>query len=462
MIKYYFTFLTLLLMNILQGSAGQEIKDVELPSTSEESGDIVGVEKITSSVTTTHNLDTTYAIPLAGNAFVTTTPTGSQATITTNGLVNWSNSNGVSSVYFRTKGSGKISISLRAKTSLSSDSSVVKVTVNGSAKNVAINGSTNQDYYVGTLSADTGYQQIDLQGISKTGEYFADISHVIVEGEATSAGLLYSNDPAYYYWSRRGPSCHLKYSIPTSSNTSYYYSEIMVPEGSDNVGSYYMANGFGQGYFGFQVNSDSERRVLFSVWSPYSTDNPNDIPDDYKIILNKKGTDVQTGEFGNEGSGGQSYLRYNWKAGNTYKFLLKGEPDGNGKTDYTAWFYAPEQGEWKLIASFKRPHTSTYLTGFHSFLENFNDKNGYMERDATYQNQWVCTSTGTWHKVNSAVFTVDATYEAKQRIDAIGGTNTDGYFLRNGGFFNEVVPPNTKFDYNNMRGAPAIDFSSLP
>jgi len=30
----------------------------------------------------------------------------------------------------------------------------------------------------------------------------------------------------------------------------------------------------------------------------------------------KKGKDVYTGEFGNEGSGGQSYRKYMWKSGN--------------------------------------------------------------------------------------------------------------------------------------------------
>jgi hypothetical protein len=58
--------------------------------------------------------------------------------------------------------------------------------------------------------------------------------------------------------------------------------------------------------------------------------------------LLKKGKDVHTGEFGNEGSGGQSYLKYNWKAGNTYRFLLKGEPVANNYTNYTAYFFATE------------------------------------------------------------------------------------------------------------------------
>lgn len=108
------------------------------------------------------------------------------------------------------------------------------------------------------------------------------------------------------------------------------------------IGTYFMANGFAEGYFGIQVNSEKERRILFSVWSPFHTDDPKSIPDDQKILLLKKGEGVYTGEFGNEGSGGQSFLRYNWQAETTYKFLLKGEPDGKGNTVYSAWFFAPE------------------------------------------------------------------------------------------------------------------------
>ena len=35
---------------------------------------------------------------------------------------------------------------------------------------------------------------------------------------------------------------------------------------TDPVGSYYMACGFRRGYFGIQVNSPTERRIIFSVW----------------------------------------------------------------------------------------------------------------------------------------------------------------------------------------------------
>ena len=56
-----------------------------------------------------------------------------------------------------------------------------------------------------------------------------------------------------------------------------------------------MANGFGEGYFGIQVNSATQRNVLFSVWSGFDTNNPDEIPAEYTVRLDKKGEDVKTG-----------------------------------------------------------------------------------------------------------------------------------------------------------------------
>ncbi|WP_206537980.1 DUF3472 domain-containing protein [Sphingobacterium deserti] len=307
----------------------------------------------------------------------------------------------------------------------------------------------------------TGYVKLDLQGVSKTGGYYGDVSHLLVSG-IPSEKLLYANDPDYYYWARRGPSCHMGYSIPTNEAVQYYYGELTVPEGQDAVGSYFMSNGFSEGYFGIQVNSDAERRILFSVWSPHVTDNPADIPAHLRVTLNKKGTDVYTGEFGNEGSGGQSFLRYNWTAGTTYKFLLKGHPDNHGATEYTAWMHLPDRGGWCLIASWKRPETSKNLTGFHSFLENFNPDNGHLGRKVLFSNRWVHTVSGKWLPIQSARFTVDATYNARQRIDAIGGVEHNQFYLQNGGFFSTIVEPNSNFSIQPAQAAPVIDFDSLP
>lgn len=397
-------------------------------------------------------IDNIFSIPLVGNAFEIGFSQG-RSTIGKESAVISAENRNPTRVYFKLLGTGKLFINISGKADKSA-------TVEAKFLNKSKSLSFSKTAHVANLGdfeiKAAGYYYVDLLG--KDG--VVDISTINISGSAVEAGVIYCNDPNYYYWARRGPSCHLAYTVPTKENVSYYYNEIVVPKGEDVIGSYYMANGFGEGYFGMQVNSATERRILFSVWSPFHTDNPRSIPDDQKIVLLKKGADVHTGEFGNEGSGGQSYLKYNWEVGKTYKFLLKGVPDGKGNTDYTAWLGTPDAKEWRLIASFKRPKTDTYLKRFHSFLENFNPNQGYLTRQVNFNNQWVYD--GTWKKVESAKLTVDATYNAKQRVDATGGTTKTGYYLKMGGFFNEIEKPSTLFHFTNESQSPQIDFTKLP
>ena len=182
--------------------------------------------------------------------------------------------------------------------------------------------------------AAAGYVRVDFQGVERTGDVFAEISELLISSDTDNlkVDFVRDNKGNMFYWGRRGPSVHLSYQVPKDRKLRYSYSEITVPKGQDPLGTFYMANGFGQGYFGMQVNGPKERRVLFSVWSPFKTDNPKDIPKEQRIVALARGPEVHIGEFGNEGSGGQSYLVYPWKAGKTYRFLTKVEPDGMGNT----------------------------------------------------------------------------------------------------------------------------------
>ena len=224
-----------------------------------------------------------------------------------------------------------------------------------------------------------------------------------------------------------------------------------------------MANGFSQGYFGIQVNSSTERRVLFSVWSPYKTDNPREIPEDQRIETLGQGPEVTIGQFGNEGSGGQSYLRYPWEAGRTYRFLTEVRPDGAGKSIYTCWFGDKAKNEWRLIASFRRPKTDTYLTGFHSFIESFSPTYGYIGRRAHYGNTWVRDTEGQWHQCLNARFSVDATANGRHRLDYQGGAIDGAFYLRNCGFFSPTAKPGDTFTrQSTANDRPEIDFGALP
>ena len=267
------------------------------------------------------------------------------------------------------------------------------------------------------------------------------------------------------YWGRRGPSVHLGFSPPAGKDIEYFYNEIFVPPGEDVLYSYFMACGFSDGYFGIQVNSPSERRVLFSVWSPYKTQNPRDIPADMRVTCLRQGSDVHVGEFGNEGSGGQSYLRYPWVAGKPHRFLLQTRPDGRGNTVYTAYFFPSEAEKWQLIASFQRPKTDHWLRGPHSFLENFSPGMGWRSRRGEFRNQWVRDTAGQWHPLTQARFTCDATGRAGVRLDYAGGVTSDrrGFFLQNCGFFNDTTPVDSHHtrQHDFSAAPPDIDFAAL-
>ena len=250
--------------------------------------------------------------------------------------------------------------------------------------------------------------------------------------------------------------------MPMEKNVKWFYNEVTIPVGLDPIGSYFMANGFAEGYFGIQVNSENERRILFSVWSPFKTDNPAAIPEDQKIKLLKKGEGVYSGEFGNEGSGGQSYLRYKWESGKTYQFLNSVEPDGFGSTNYTAYFKESGSPDWLLIASFKRPKTDSWYKRPHSFVENFNPNFGHILRQATYQNQWVCDSSGAWSELTEAKFTGDDIAKRGYRKDYEGGEKSGHFYLQNGGFFNGIAFLNQIFQRATANKKPTIDFNKLP
>jgi hypothetical protein len=402
-------------------------------------------------------------VPLGGNSWVTVKSKKGKEKVTNNGWENWQHTDVVWSTYIKISKTGALKIF--AVLNVPDGESCLKWTIDGISKIISVSGTANKAYEIGEWKIDNpGYLKIDAQGISKTGELFANVSDLKIEGTAADGQTAFvkNNEGNYFYWGRRGPSVHINYDLTeVNDEIEWFYNEITVPAGNDPIGSYFMADGFAEGYFGMQVNSPTERRILFSVWSPFETDNPKEIPESKKIVLIKKGANVYTGEFGSEGSGGQSYLDFNWKAGATYKFLLHAKPGINNYTTYTAYFYAAEKSEWLLIASFNRPETNTYLRKLHSFLENFEPETGNIIRKAWYHNQWVRTTKGEWKPLTKMLFTGDATASIGYRLDYGGGAEDGKFYLRNGGFFNDNTMLKSKFSISSQGEKPGIDFLSL-
>ncbi|WBL44721.1 DUF3472 domain-containing protein [Algoriphagus halophytocola] len=399
------------------------------------------------------------SIPLGGNAFQS--QGAKQEKISTDGIASWTEKDSEFSVYF--KSSIRDSLTLNLALMAQSHVSTIALELNGKSQVLEINPGQARIVSAGKFQIIEGYNTLRLNGLEKSGDNFAKIKSIELLGETNlELDFVKDNENNRFYWGRRGPSVHLSYQLPEDRDFQWFYNEVTVPQGLDPIGSYFMANGFAEGYFGIQVNSAQERRILFSVWSPFKTDNPKEIPEAEKIKLLKKGERVYTGEFGNEGSGGQSYLVYPWKAGETYSFLNSVKPDGQGNTIYTAYFKDPDLGEWILIASFLRPKTDTWYQRPHSFLENFIPESGHLERTARYANQWARDREGNWLELTEAKFTGDDIARRGYRQDYEGGAKSAQFYLRNGGFFNRSEALNSLHKRPAVGKHPEIDFSKLP
>jgi hypothetical protein len=401
-------------------------------------------------------------VPLAGNTW-SSSKEREGGRVSNKGIENWISDKTLFTTYVRVNKTGTVKVWLNIK--VPDGKCTLELSVKGNSKKLNAEGVDAKNYYAGEWKInDTGYIAFQLKGISKTGSEFGDINSLELEGSVINEHTAFTknNEGSFFLWGRRGPSVHLNYIVPKDENVEWFYNEVTVPKGEDVLGSYFMADGFGEGYFGMQVNSLTERHILFSVWSPFKTDNPKEIPDSQKIQLLKKGERVHAGEFGNEGSGGQSYMNYNWKAGNTYKFLLQGKPEGTNHTTYTAYFYAPEDASWHLIASFRRPATNTWLKHLYSFLENFSPNQGDIERSVLYGNQWIRTNEGKWIELNRIRFTADNTGRKGYRMDYAGGVKGNEFYLRNCGFFNNYTAIDTFFERSLTKKQPVIELEKLP
>lgn len=242
---------------------------------------------------------------------------------------------------------------------------------------------------------------------------------------------------------RNAASVHLSYPVDAGTKVSAFYCEMTAVE--DPIWSYYMACGWHRGYFGMQVNSPTERRIIFSVWDSGNEGiDRKKVADANRVTLVDKGEDVFSGDFGNEGTGGHSHLKFSWKTGDKQRFLVTAEPVSETQTVYSGYYFRPDQNKWMLISSWKAPKEGGYMRGLYSFSENFVGRNGNVLRKALYGNQWIRLADGSWQEITTAKFSHDATGKA-DRLDRSMGLENGQFYLAHGGFRQGLTKFGTPF-----------------
>ncbi|SDF51283.1 protein of unknown function [Mucilaginibacter pineti] len=365
-------------------------------------------------------------------------PDENSVDISSTGIGNWTNNADIPRVYVTFNQTGTIATKLLAKSP--DGPGVVTIYYDGQIVDVNVPQSNSyQAITVGNLNVpSTGIKYFQIKGKTKPGGYYADVQALIISG--TPATTAYYNKSTY----RTCPAIHVGYSIPSGNVASWFYNEIKVSTGSDLVNTFFMANGFYGGYFGIQVNSPTERRIIFSVFSDYDGNDPNQVPADYAVRLVSKGSLVTTEEvFGNEGTGRHAIATYSWAANTTYKFLVHSVPDAGGVT-YTGFIYLNNQ--WKLMAKYYKPISTYNMDGLYSFVEDFGGGlNSYKGRTMLAQNQWIVTPAGSWVQLKNGQFTTTTHDDVFSRVDYGASVSGTGYSMFTGGFV-----PKTASDYQNF------------
>ena len=319
--------------------------------------------------------------------------------------------------------------------------SKLRLTIDGKSRESTVTGKGSDNIVAdfGSFSVSaTGYQRIQLESLNENGQPFGDIQTLILDGAAVK-GVHFNLKER-----RNAASVHLMYPVPDGADVAAFYCEVTAIE--DPTTTYYMACGWHRGYFGMQVNSPTERRIIFSVWdSGNEVVDRKKVTDANRVTLMGKGEGVYSGDFGNEGTGGHSHLKYMWKTGEKQYFIVTAEPTNKTQTVFSGYWFHPEDKKWMLISSWRAPKEGGRLRGLYSFSENFGGSNGHLLRKALYGNQWIRNPAGEWSELTTARFSHDATGKS-DRLDRFMGVEDGEFFLSHGGFTNGFTEYGTQFD----------------
>ncbi|HEY0550789.1 MAG TPA: DUF3472 domain-containing protein [Verrucomicrobiae bacterium] len=373
------------------------------------------------------------------------------ARVSTNGITRWTDPK-VKVLWF---GEIKTAATIEAAVELrlpSNTSTKLRLNVAGQSRDAEVRGdgtNTVAAKFGSFTIKEPGYQRFTLETLN-TAPPFGDLTTLVLHGITTNAAH-FNLKPR-----RNAASVHLNYPVPRGTNVAAFYCEATGIE--EPVATYYEATGWHRGYFGMQVNSATERRIIFSVWdSGNEAVSRSKVAESNRVTLIAKGDGVSSGDFGNEGTGGHSHLQYNWKTGEAQRFVVTAQPTNNTFTIYSGYWFHPEQKKWMLISSWRAPKDGSYMRGLYSFSENFGGNNGHLRRKALFGNQWIRTDRGEWIELTTASFSHDGTGKA-DRLDRFMGVENGKFFLSNGGFTAGFTKSGEKFT-RPPAGRPPTDFN---
>jgi hypothetical protein len=210
-----------------------------------------------------------------------------------------------------------------------------------------------------------------------------------------------------------------------------YYMEAIIQKTTD--GSFFMACGWDNGYFGLQQYvGENQRSVVFAMWNGAEDDEPGADKAFGPVQILDWTAGGKTNAYGGDKLGAQYMRQIPWRVGETNRFAIDAVRSG-AKTSYTAWLGRPGS-DWEKLATFRAYSGFKWLRGYNSFVEDFrrDTKSANETRRALFSNIWIHQYRGAWIPVTEVTYaTSGSRYEAGDKVDA--GDEEGGFFLSTGG-----------------------------
>ncbi len=157
-------------------------------------------------------------------------------------------------------------------------------------------------------------------------------------------------------------------------------------------------------YAGVQVLQDGTRAAIMSVWHTYCKDRKDNITTIVPEVVYQQDT-IACQPFSGEGTGIQCIVRYNWKAGVPYRFLLQqSESETTGNCLIAMWICDLSTMTWSKLIEYDLGIRNTYMNRAVAFLEDYLVETAAEYRDVHLSNfrAWNAR-TGKWVPATSAV-----------------------------------------------------------
>ena len=204
------------------------------------------------------------------------------------GAIRWPDSAQSVNWYGRFQRPGEVTVQVKLRLAPTAECRL-RLSLAGQSREVVVPSAGDEGLVTADFGAfqlnQAGYQRFKLESLNAAGQPCPDVVALVLRGPAVEDAHFNLKER------RNAASVHLIYPVPADTDIAAFYCEVTAVE--DPTATFYMACGWHRGYFGMQVNSPTERRIIFSVWdSGDEAVDRNKVADQNRVRLMGKGEGV--------------------------------------------------------------------------------------------------------------------------------------------------------------------------